>query len=564
MILYKLGYTKIHDKEHLVCVTLKVDSKYIDLNRDTIVNKKYASYHCENSQVVKIEDYSGNVFNNVTFYDDNIKLNDIITENLTNCYINKNVCLYSKYDFEISYNNIIHKYYDENGYLYSITTYVNSKKNGLYKRLNNNKLIKLCYYKDNILHGLYKYWNDKGNLIKNCYYKDGKLNGLYQEWNTELSVDNQNDTYENIYENLKNNIVKKYDINNIFVYKKCYYENDILNGYYEDCYYKTYYNSFVYVIKKCYYKNGKLNGLYEKWEIDNSINPSIFYKDYFNIISSKIYPLKKCYYKNNKLYGNCIRYYDLTNMLFIIDYYKNDKKNGKCIRYWDNGNIKHIENYRNNKLNGYKYEFYKNGIIQILSFYKNDNLEGMSKSWNEDGTIYNICNYKNNMLNGHCISYDDKNIFLYNIKNNKIFYIPSIVEFEYYQDGLSIYSEDNCIEYYKKDSLDFSDRSASRSDRRSEIGTNSNKVKEFYEGSKGRSCESLDKEENTYLRCKYDNLYRLNGKYRYYKYQDNKLVYFLKCFYKNGIKVGICKEFKEGKIYKYFFKENKKIIDQII
>jgi antitoxin component YwqK of YwqJK toxin-antitoxin module len=532
MFLYKLGYTKIHDKEHLVCVTLKVDNdNIINLNRNNIINKKYANYNCINSQVIKIEDYSGNIFNNVKFYENIIKLNDIINEKLSSCYINKDACLYSKYDSEIKYNNIIHKSYDDNGCLDSIITYVNNKKNGLYKRLNNNNLIKLCYYKDDILHGLYKCWNDQGNLIKKCYYENGKLNGLYQEWNTELSLDNQNYTIGNIYENLTNNTIKKYDKHNIFVYKKCYYKNDKLNGFYEDCYYKKYYDTFIYVIKRCYYKNNKLNGYYEKWEIDNSLNPSIFYKDYFNIISNKIYPLKKCYYKNNKLYGKCIYYYDLTNIVFIIDHYKNNKKDGKCIRYWDNGNIKHIEYYKNDKLNGYKYEFYKNGIVEKLSFYKNNKLEGFSKIWNENGTIYSIYNYKKDRLNGHSIRYDDKNIFLYNIQKNKIFYVPSIVEFKYYKEGTCIYSEDNCDEYYEKCGLD---------------GTR----------------EKIDKEENTYLRCSYDKMYYLNGKYRYYKYEDNKLVYYIKCFYKNDIKVGVCKEFKDGKIYKYFFKENKRIIDQ--
>jgi antitoxin component YwqK of YwqJK toxin-antitoxin module len=118
--------------------------------------------------------------------------------------------------------------------------------------------------------------------------------------------------------------------NNISIYKNGKKHGFCISAYYIPC------NGNIY--KKCYYENGLLNG------------ECIYYYENNNI-------KKKCYYKNDKIEGEFIEYYESGNIKRKMNY-KNDLLNGECIYYYD------INNYNIEKVCYY----FNGGLLEIISY----------------------------------------------------------------------------------------------------------------------------------------------------------------------------------------------------
>jgi antitoxin component YwqK of YwqJK toxin-antitoxin module len=131
--------------------------------------------------------------------------------------------------------------YIKNGLL---ITYYTSIDNKIYSKIN---------YVNNIPEGTYELYYESGRLSSKYFMKNGKIHGLRLEY------------YDNTNDNTNDNTTD----NNSNIWLKCYYNNGIKDGLFEE-----YYENGV-LWRTCHYTNGLKTGLYKEYNINGDLINSV-------------------------------------------------------------------------------------------------------------------------------------------------------------------------------------------------------------------------------------------------------------------------------------------------
>jgi len=288
---------------------------------------------------------------------------------------------------ELYVNNIkegIGYYYYDDGKLSETVTYENDKKNGVsieyaedgriitikqyskgfiverqkINRYNDNnekegiwlefyegiKIRKEASYKNGLLHGYYKEYNQSGILILTLLYDNGILVEKVNEENKEIRVKEKHDDQGNIVESgpyiddIPVGIHKTFDTNGNIMGSKIYDDQGLLLA--------------TGIIDKEGKREGGWKDLYRAGNLKAEGN-----------------------YMNNKREGKWTFYFP-DGKIEQVGYFKNDQENGQWIRYYTNGNIFVEESYYNGKKDGYYTEYNEEGKIITQGDYLEGEKEG--------------------------------------------------------------------------------------------------------------------------------------------------------------------------------------------
>ena len=239
----------------------------------------------------------------------------------------------------------------KNGYKFSeksINRYKDTLKTGEWINFYPNRRIHIdAFYKNGILAGFYREYDQQGNLLKNLYYENGEL--VTNTSNISASI-----------------------------FKKDYYENGNLKS-------------------EGYYTFDKPTGLHKTFSKDGKLSEGILYDNDGNILG------RGAIDSNGKKTGKW-RFYDIEGKIISEGYYKKNRRvktwnffyqdgiteqtgkyksgrlHGEWIQFRSNGTKFKVENYSKGKLDGKYQQFASNGDLTIDGFY--------SANKKNDGWIY--------------------------------------------------------------------------------------------------------------------------------------------------------------------------------
>lgn len=209
----------------------------------------------------------------------------------------------------------------ENGYPNLIGRYINQKKEGKFKLLNDDgNLEGELNFKNDLLDGLQKYYDEEGKLEKERNFANGKLEGTTKEY----------------YKNGQINVIENY-------------KNDLLSG-----------------ISSSHYTNGGKNCEINFTEGERDGNLICLFEN-----GSK---KSESTYVKGKLNG-VTKIYNAIGDLIETYAYENDLLKGDYKEYLDGKTIKSEAVYKNGKVDGSYKRYYNNGILERQNFYENGKLK---------------------------------------------------------------------------------------------------------------------------------------------------------------------------------------------
>lgn len=264
--------------------------------------------------------------------------------------------------------NGLEKKYDYNKLLRIEINYINDKpiEKKIF-RLKSNKLIKYVKYLDDKFYTEIYYDNNNLNeKYTTIQYEDGKYDGYYLNY-----YDNGKLKKEEFYKEGKKDGIHKYYYENGILHLEMIYENNKLNGSYKE------YNVYGRILLNATYKIGKLDGIkLEYYDTEFGTDKLLSESNYIDGCLNGEY---KQYYKNGNMKVLCNYKYDKTSELSYsgkkyVNITKCEKnKHGEIIEFYENGNIHKRGNYIDNKLNGIYYIYSENGnIIKELKYKNNE------------------------------------------------------------------------------------------------------------------------------------------------------------------------------------------------
>lgn len=144
--------------------------------------------------------------------------------------------------------------YDNKNVAITECTYKNGKKNGSYKKWQNNHIIIDSAYKNDLIDGPYKIWDTNGHIMIETIYKDGLIDGPYKEWDN-----NGHNIIETTYKDGKLNGTFKRWNDKGYIERMQMYKDGLIDGVF-DTFYENGKKKF-----EVFNKNGKRDGSYKKW-----------------------------------------------------------------------------------------------------------------------------------------------------------------------------------------------------------------------------------------------------------------------------------------------------------
>lgn len=338
--------------------------------------------------------------------------------------------------------------YDKNGMVITIYTYskgvltdrefinrydANNKKQGVWKEIDGDlKVKKEIEYKNDIIDGNYKEFNDKGDITVLLKYENGNIKEDIETVDENIDIKNEYDQAGNLIfsGSYKNNVPvgihRKFDANgdviNSFIYNnngnllsegivdkdgkkegkwKYFYENGKIKaeGNYvsnqEQGQWTFYYNNGN-VEQKGEYKNGKYNGLWTWYYENNSVK-------------------KEENYYNGKEEGESIEYNDLGEIIAKGEYFEGEKegewfyyvndhkeigayvtglRDGKWKYYYDNDNLQFEGIYIQGNPDGKHKYYFPNGELKEEQYYLQGIKEKHWKKYDENGNVLIVISYK--------------------------------------------------------------------------------------------------------------------------------------------------------------------------
>jgi hypothetical protein len=188
---YFLGI--INNTDVLVTVDI-LQNSITDINRDDIIDAKFAIYHGNNLKIIKIIDELCNEYSCFHFL--HLKklysLNEIINHSVQ-FFLSKERTIRGK-KIHSKYTGKIIKWYD-NGNVHKIMNFKNGWKDGYcQENWSNGKQKFICEYKRGEVNGIKKLYDEQGNLIEIMYF----VNGIYENI---IKNDNITDKIPTIFDN---------------------------------------------------------------------------------------------------------------------------------------------------------------------------------------------------------------------------------------------------------------------------------------------------------------------------------------------------------------------------
>lgn len=379
----------------------------------------------ENGQLKKTGSYKNGLANgNFIEYDENgIKLFEYYMSNDTKngklvAYENNKISYSSNYKNDILNGERIEYYYnDETGELNlkSIGSYVNGKKNGLWRLVyvdkeDGDKTLTKTNFSSGLKNGFAQ--EIKGDSLIIANYTNDKLDGNYKVYLDvtrtlfggviETDVSKLFLISEGKYKNdKKTDYWKNYSLTKSLSSEGNYF-NDEKTGEWKNYYSKytnddipTHYSEKLYLIEN--YRKGKLDGLstrfsylnkekYKCSELDENNKPK---DSCTRMVYQKV--LQKSNYKNNKLDG-AFELRDSLDILVAKGDFVNDQKTGK----W-------FHRYEDEDYNGNPYAYFMEGS------YEDDEREGEWIYYYKKGEINKTINYSNGEFDGKFTEWNNQN-----------------------------------------------------------------------------------------------------------------------------------------------------------
>ena len=265
----------------------------------------------------------------------------------TSYYFYKNGKLKSKVDYRNNRRNGIVLEYDESGKIVTILNYnkgtlverekinrtdENRLKQGTWKEFySDNKIKREINYKNNILDGLYKEYDENGEITLLLRYRDGKI--------------------------IEDDSIDTEDI-------------DIKNEYDKD-------GNLAY---SGAFRNTKPIGIHRRYDINGNVINSYIYNDNGIKISEGIVD------KEGYKIGQWKNYYN-TGELKSTGKYQNNVQEGKWTFYFRNGKIEQEGEFRNGLISGKWVWYHENGTIKREEEFYNGKEEGFIVEYDEFGEI---------------------------------------------------------------------------------------------------------------------------------------------------------------------------------
>ena len=268
--------------------------------------------------------------------------------------------------FEYKGSQIIKILEYKNGYKFSekeINRYLDSLKNGEWISFYPNRRIHIdAFYKNGILAGFYRAYDQQGNLLKNLYYENG-----------EIAVSTSDITSS--------------------IFKKDYYDNGNIKS-------------------EGYYTDDRPTGLHKSFSNDGKLTQGILYDDKGNILGRG--GIDKKGKKSAKW-----TFYDIEGKTISTGYYKKNRRIKTWTFYFSNGIIEQTGYYKSGKLNGEWVQYHTNATKFKVEHYSKGRLDGKYQQFGSNGDITIEGNYSDNVKDEAWIYYHSQ-LTMYNFYDKGI------------------------------------------------------------------------------------------------------------------------------------------------
>lgn len=369
----------------------------------------------------------------------------------------------------------IAKIYFADGSIKQTIPYADGKKQGLSKEYNNKgELITLYEYNndflisrerinrynsDNQKDGDWKEYYPDGTLWKDMTYRNGVLHGYYREYDQRgvlllaMLYDNGELVEESVDDDPDIEIRNRYDNEGRLIYSGPYREETPVGIHREYDISGAVVNSFIYndngiiVSEGIINEDGQRSGPWTNYYPDGSIKEKGAYQDnrrtgMWNFYNRKGDIIQKGGYRNGRIDGRWEWYYENGKILreeyyyqgkrdgeffeyskegeiISSGYYTDNEKNGKWLytigdhreegsyiiglrdgqwKYYDNeGNLKYRGSYVQGNPDGYHIYYWDNGKIKEEQYYKMGIRQRSWKKYDEEGTLLMTITYKDNI-----------------------------------------------------------------------------------------------------------------------------------------------------------------------
>jgi len=289
--------------------------------------------------------------------------------------------LFNNLPSKIVYNQSKHKQphgkeIERNGDTITEKTYREGVLHGPYRMLYEdiNSIQSEGFWKNNRLHGLYRFYTRDKVMIVECSYESGKLVGWYKRWHI-----NGEKMQETLYlstptlqhtENIDNG-------NDVTTYKKwnqgrlsqdTQFLRELKHGP------SVMFHPNGTIMEEAFYINNKKHGVYREWNDDMS-------------------PKVQTTYADGVINGVYMKYLQ-TGVVGMDVQYTKGKIDGLCSCRYDNGNIKEMATYKDGIMDGNRFVFHNNGKLNVDCKYENGKLKGDCVMFDENGMLREMRQYE--------------------------------------------------------------------------------------------------------------------------------------------------------------------------
>jgi len=296
-------------------------------------------------------------------------------------------------------------FYNKNGNILLSISYERNLKNGLYTVYDSTQAISfLGQYINDTLQGAFKRFK-KGILIEEGLYKNGLINGKFKEFDengdiTSLSdfkngVESDGIDINRTVDGKKSGLWQKFDKDGNLIQQEIYLNGQLVTNE-GKC-------GAPFNFEKTYFINGQLKSQYIIQEgYKNGIQTN--YDALGNKLASYSYKndtlLAKGWLTSEGVKDSLWEYYNVNNTPAYEGSYKEGKKEGLWIYYFDDGNVEQKGKYRENLPNGEWLWYYPNGQLRRQENFYRGKYEGEVKDFDEKGNIIQDRNFAFNTQEG--------------------------------------------------------------------------------------------------------------------------------------------------------------------
>jgi uncharacterized protein len=333
--------------------------------------------------------------------------------------------------FTITYYNLIGNEPVHKNLIQSTELFINDKKEGLSKDFyENGKIKEEAAYKNNSKNGLAKEYNEDGLIITLNTYKNGVLidrqkinrkdsNGLKQGIWIEYFADGKAKKETNYRDDILEGSYKEYDENG-GIKLHLEYKNGLLTESKDTLAFeitpKEVYDSLGNIIFSGYYKNDIPVGIHRKFDHQGNVINAYIYNNSGIKIGEGIIT------REGKKEGPWKNYFQ-NGTISSIGNYKNNLRTGSWKFYYDEGKIEQEGKYKNDKEDGLWKWYYLAGSIKTEDEFNEGKEEGLFTEYDTLGNVITNGSYFDGQKEGEWTykvgDYSEKGKYVGDLKDGK-------------------------------------------------------------------------------------------------------------------------------------------------